>query len=57
MAKKFWTKEMDDREIPTKIAEITTVFLWLIREDICPDPNRDIKYPIERNRKSEPESL
>jgi hypothetical protein len=56
MAKKLWTKERDDRATPTEIAEITMVFLWLIREDICPDPRRDMKYPIERKRKSEPES-
>jgi len=23
---------------------------------MCPDPRRDMKYPMERNRKSEPES-
>ena len=48
---------MEDKATPTDIAEITMVFLWLIREDICPEPKRDIKYPIERNKKSEPASL
>ena len=56
-AKILWTKEMEEREMPTEIAEITMVFLWLIREDIYPEPRRDIKYPIERNKKSEPASL
>ena len=56
-AKKLLTREMDDRDTPTDIAEITMVLLWLIREDICPEPNRDIKYPIDKNKKSEPASL
>ena len=53
-AKKLWTNEMDEREIPTEIAEITMVFLWLIREDMWPDPKSDMKYPMERKKKSEP---
>ena len=56
-AKKFLTKDMDVRATPTDIAEITMVLLWLMREDICPEPSRDIKYPIDRNKKSEPASL
>jgi hypothetical protein len=32
------------------------VFLWVIREVMYPDPRRDMKYPMERNKKSEPAS-
>jgi hypothetical protein len=49
-------KEINERAVPTAIAETAIVFLWVIREDICPDPRSDMKYPMERNRKSEPAS-
>ena len=49
-------KETNESVEPTAMAEKMIVFLWVMREDICPEPNRDIKYPMERNRKSEPAS-
>lgn len=54
MAKRLLLKEINERAAPTAIAETMMVFLWVIREDMCPDPNSDMKYPMERNRKSEP---
>ena len=54
MAKRLLLKEINERAAPTAIAETMMVFLWVIREDICPEPNKDMKYPMERNKKSEP---
>jgi hypothetical protein len=54
MAKRLLLKEISERAAPTAMAETMMVFLWVIRDDICPDPNKDRKYPMERNRKSEP---
>jgi len=56
MAKRLVLKEINERAVPTATAETAIVFLWVIREDMCPDPRRDMKYPMERNRKSEPAS-
>jgi len=56
MAKRHLLKEINERAIPTAIAETAIVFLWVIREDMCPDPRSDMKYPMERNKKSEPAS-
>jgi hypothetical protein len=54
MAKRLLLKEINERAAPTAIAEKMMVFLWVIREDMYPDPNIDMKYPMERNRKREP---
>lgn len=56
-AKRFSLKEMAESAEPTAMAETAMVFLWLIREDMCPDPKSDIKYPRERKRNKEPASL
>ena len=56
IVKRFLLKEMAERAIPTAMAEKTMVFLWLIREDIWPDPKSDMKYPTERKKKSDPAS-
>ena len=56
IAKRLSLKEMADSAVPTAMAETAMVFLWLIREDMCPDPKSDMKYPIERKKKSEPAS-
>lgn len=52
MAKRLLLIEINEMAIPTAIAETVMVFLWVIREDIYPDPGSDMKYPKERNRKS-----
>ena len=54
MAKRLLLKEINERAAPTAIAETIMAFLWVIRDDIYPDPNKYRKYPMERNRKSEP---
>jgi len=56
MAKRLLLKEINERAVPTAIAETAIVFLCVIRADMCPDPRSDMKYPMERNRKSEPAS-
>ena len=40
MAKRLLLKEINERAAPTAIAETMMVFLWVIREDMCPDPNK-----------------
>ena len=47
---------MADSAVPTATAETVMVFLWLIREDMYPDPRSDMKYPMERKKNSEPTS-
>jgi hypothetical protein len=54
MAKRLLLKETNERAAPTAIAETMMVLLWVMREDMYPDPKSDMKYPMERNRKSEP---
>ena len=54
--KRLLLKEIADSAPPTAMAEKTMVFLWLIREDMCPDPKSDMKYPRERKRNSDPAS-
>jgi hypothetical protein len=49
-------KETAESAAPTAMAETAMVFLWLIREDTCPDPKSDMKYPIERKKNNEPAS-
>jgi hypothetical protein len=56
IAKRLLLKAINARAQPTAIAETEIVFLWVIREDICPDPRSEMKYPKDRNRKSEPAS-
>ena len=56
IAKRLLLTEINEMAVPTAIAETVMVFLWVIREDIYPDPRSDMKYPKERNRKSEPAS-
>ena len=56
IAKRLLLTEINEIAIPIAIAETMIVFLWVIREDMCPDPRSDIKYPKERNRKREPAS-
>lgn len=56
IAKRLLLTEINEIAAPIAIAETMIVFLWVIREDMCPDPISDIKYPKERNRKREPAS-
>jgi len=49
-------KETAVSAVPTAMAETAMVLLWLSREDMCPDPKSDMKYPIERKRNKEPAS-
>jgi hypothetical protein len=55
-AKRLLLKEMAESAVPMAMAEKTMVFLWLIREDMCPDPKSDMKYPIERKKNKKPAS-
>ena len=56
IAKRLLLTDINEMAVPTVIAETVMVFLWVIREDIYPDPKSDMKYPKERNKKSEPAS-
>ena len=55
-AKRLLLKETAKSAAPTAMAETAMVLLWLIREDMCPDPKSDMKYPMERKRNKEPAS-
>jgi hypothetical protein len=55
-ANRLLLKEMAESVMPTAMAETAMVLLWLIREDICPDPKSDMKYPMERKKNNEPAS-
>ena len=56
IATRLLLTEINEMAAPTAMAETVMVFLWVMREDIYPDPRRDMKYPNERNKKSEPAS-
>jgi hypothetical protein len=55
-ANRLLLKETAESAVPTAMAETMMVLLWLIREEMCPDPKSDMKYPIERKRNREPAS-
>jgi len=55
-AKRLLLNETAKSAVPTAMAETAMVLLWLIREDMWPDPKSDMKYPMERKRNKEPAS-
>jgi hypothetical protein len=56
IAHRLLLREIPRSAIPTVVAERTMVFLCVSREDKRPAPKRDMKYPEEMKRKSDPAS-